>query len=189
MLATWQAIWDALRQDFLDLPSASEAVRLLVRLGAAAILGGMLGIERQRMGKAAGLRTHMLVALGAALFVIAPRSAAMSASDLSRVIQGVVTGIGFIGAGAILKLSERREIQGLTTAASVWLTAAVGVAVGLGHIGSCVIVVVMALIILSVLQRFEQGMAVTELGEHGAIIDRPSESVNAKTAAASTANR
>ncbi|TLD41077.1 MAG: Mg(2+) transport ATPase protein C [Candidatus Jettenia ecosi] len=74
----------------------------------------------------------MLVALGASLFVLISLEFGMSSSDLSRVIQGLATGIGFIGGGAILKLTKEREITGLTTAAGIWLTAAVGVAVGVG---------------------------------------------------------
>lgn len=98
----------------------------------AALLGGLLGFERERLGKAAGLRTHMLVALGAAIFVVAPLEAGMPRSDLGRVIQGVAAGVGFIGAGTILKIATEREIQGLTTAASLWLAAAVGLATGTG---------------------------------------------------------
>jgi putative Mg2+ transporter-C (MgtC) family protein len=79
----------------------------------------------------------------------------MSSSDLSRVIQGLTTGIGFIGGGAILKLSEHREVQGLTTAAGIWLTAAVGVAVGLGRWGSAALSVVLTWIILAILGQIE----------------------------------
>ncbi|HXG82686.1 MAG TPA: MgtC/SapB family protein [Pyrinomonadaceae bacterium] len=75
----------------------------------------------------------------------------MSLSDLSRVIQGLATGIGFIGAGAILKLSEKQEIQGLTTAAGIWMTAAVGVAVGLGRLGLALIGVILTWIVLAVI--------------------------------------
>jgi len=73
----------------------------------------------------------------------------MSSDGLSRVIQGIVTGIGFIGAGSILKLSEQHEIRGLTTAASVWMTAAIGITVGLGSLGIAIMVTILALIILA----------------------------------------
>lgn len=79
----------------------------------------------------------------------------MSTDALSRVIQGIVTGIGFIGAGSILKLSEEREVQGLTTAAGVWMTAAVGVAVGLGSLGVALLSTLFTLIILSFASRVE----------------------------------
>ena len=138
------------------LPDAREVARVTVRMIGAALLGGVVGIQRERVGKAAGVRTHMLVALGAALFVVAPLQFGMSASDLSRVIQGLTTGIGFIGAGAILKLVAEREIEGLTTAAGIWMTAAVGVAVGLGRLGSAVLSVFLTWIILSVLGQLER---------------------------------
>jgi putative Mg2+ transporter-C (MgtC) family protein len=146
---------------FLDelvhgMPDAREVALVTVRMLSAALLGGVVGIQRERVGKAAGVRTHMLVALGAALFVVAPLQSEMSASDLSRVIQGVTTGIGFIGAGAILKLVAEREIEGLTTAAGIWMTAAVGVAVGLGRLGAAVLSVFLTWIILSVLGQLER---------------------------------
>src|SRR4051794_25746863 len=94
----------------------------------AAMLGGVLGVERERSGKSTGLRTHMIVALGAAMFALVPQQAGMTLADMSRVIQGIVAGIGFIGAGAILKHSEANEVYGLTTAAGLWLTAAIGMA-------------------------------------------------------------
>ncbi len=119
------------------------------------LLGAIIGIQRERTGKPAGLRTHMLVSMGAALFVLAPIELGMNNDDLSRIIQGIVTGIGFIGGGAILKLVEEREIEGLTTAAGIFVTAASGVAVGLGRIGLAVISAILGLITLSWINRFE----------------------------------
>lgn len=139
-----------------DLPDQAELVRVVLRSLIAVLLGGLIGFERERVGKAAGLRTHMLVALGATLFVLVAQMAGMHIADQSRVIQGVATGIGFIGGGAILKLSEQREIKGVTTAASIWLTAAIGVAVGAGRVGVAVLGVLLAWIILAVLRRIEQ---------------------------------
>ncbi len=147
---------DAFRAELFDLPDLQQLVRVFVRLSAAVILGGLLGYEREREGKAAGFRTHMLVALGAALFTVAPLEAGMDSADLSRVFQGIVTGIGFIGAGTILKRTEEREIQGLTTAANLWLTAAVGMAVGLGHLWLPILGVGFALLILTVLVYAER---------------------------------
>lgn len=149
---------DALRVELFDLPDLTQFVRVLVRLTAAVILGGLLGYEREREGKAAGFRTHMLVALGAAVFTVGPLEAGMTAGDLSRVFQGIVTGIGFIGAGTILKRADEREIQGLTTAANLWFTAAVGMAVGLGHLWLPTLGVVFALIILTVFGVAERGI-------------------------------
>ena len=112
-----------------------QFTRFVIRLIAAMLLGAIVGYERERAGKAAGLRTHMLVAMGSALFVISCTASEMSIDGLSRVIQGIATGIGFIGAGAILKRRDEREIEGLTTAAGIYMTAATGVAVGLGLLG------------------------------------------------------
>jgi putative Mg2+ transporter-C (MgtC) family protein len=149
---------DALRTELFDLPDLAQFVRVLVRLSAAVVLGGLLGYEREREGKAAGFRTHMLVALGAAVFTVAPIEAGMITGDLSRVFQGIVTGIGFIGAGTILKRADEQEIQGLTTAANLWSTAAVGMAVGLGHLWLPALGVGFALLILSVLGAAERGI-------------------------------
>src|SRR4051794_23855915 len=152
----WRLVWDALYADFSDLPDAGQVTHVVVRLLLAAALGGLLGWERERAGKAAGRRTHMLVALGAAFFVFVPQQAGMSPADLSRVIQGLVAGIGFVGAGAILKEDEGGRVRGLTTAAGIWLTAAVGVAVGLGREASAVLGTLLALLILHLLPGAEQ---------------------------------
>lgn len=137
------------------LPQGETLARVVFRLGVAALLGGIIGVQRERVGKAAGLRTHMLVALGSALFVVAPIEFGMSDEAMSRIIQGLVTGVGFLGAGAILKLEGNRQITGLTSAAGLWLTAAVGIAAGLGQWGSAVVGVVSSLLILEVVARIE----------------------------------
>ena len=120
MSTLWQQIWETIQADFSDLPGVAQVTQMTVRLLLAALCGGMLGFERERAGKEAGLRTHMLVALGAAFFVLIPQQAGVTPGDMSRVLQGIITGIGFIGAGTILKLSEREEVRGLTTAAGIW---------------------------------------------------------------------
>jgi len=130
--------------------------RVLLRVIAATLLGAVVGFERERAGKPAGFRTHILVSLGTAIVVLACAGSQMSMDGLSRVIQGIVTGIGFIGAGSILKLDQERHIQGLTTAAGLWMTAAIGVACGLGTIGLALIATVMTLIVLGVLRAIEQ---------------------------------
>ena len=138
------------------LPDSDQIVRLMLRLIAAVLLGAVVGYERERTGKAAGLRTHMLVALSCAVFVVAPLESGMSAADVSRIAQGVAAGIGFIGAGTILKRSDARDVQGLTTAAGIWLTAGIGVAVGLGRIGLAAITAAMAWTILAAIARLER---------------------------------
>jgi len=132
-----------------------------VRLIVAAVLGGLLGLDRERMGKEAGLRTHMLVALGAALFVIVPHEAGFDNEGLARVIQGLLAGLGFIGAGAILKLNEQERVKGLTTAATVWLAAALGVAAALGRMLTAILGTILALLILSGLRYVETQVSST----------------------------
>ena len=127
---------------------------VVIRVLAAALLGGVVGIQREHTRKPAGLRTHMLVSVATAAFVISCAGYGMTSDGLSRVIQGIVTGIGFIGAGSILKLGQEHEIKGLTTAASVWMTAAIGVTVGLGSLGIALIITAVALMILA-LERIE----------------------------------
>ena len=151
MAEIWLEVWSTLRSEFADIPDVGEATRIVLRLGMAVILGGLLGYERERMGKAAGLRTHMLVALGAAIFVLVPLQNGMQVGDLSRVLQGVIAGIGFLGAGAIIKLSDEREIRGLTTSASIWMTAAIGVAAGMGREATAVLSTLLALMVFSLM--------------------------------------
>jgi putative Mg2+ transporter-C (MgtC) family protein len=131
------------------LPDARQLVHVIIRLVAATLLGAIIGYQRERAGKPAGLRTHILVTLGTTVFVLSCSGVGMSSDGLSRVIQGIITGIGFIGAGSILKLSEERNIQGLTTSAGIWMTAAVGVAVGLGSLGVALLSTLMTLVILA----------------------------------------
>jgi putative Mg2+ transporter-C (MgtC) family protein len=132
----WQEVVDTLEAEFSDLTDASELTRITVRLVIAAVLGGVLGFEREHQGKAAGMRTHMLVAMGAALFV-----------------QGIVAGIGFLGAGTILKGSghDTSHVKGLTTAAGLWMTAAIGTAAGMGREATAVLSTLLALGILSLM--------------------------------------
>lgn len=119
---------------------ASDA-ELALRLGVALVVGGAIGLEREVTGQIAGLRTHMSVALGAALFAVVsaysftefvePRADTNYQIDVTRIASNVVTGVGFLGGGAIVKLGA--SVRGLTTAASMWVTAAVGLAIGLGN--------------------------------------------------------
>lgn len=131
------------------LPDTQQLARVVIRLVSAALLGSIIGFEREKKGKAAGLRTHILVSLGTCVFVLACIGFGMSSDGLSRVIQGIVTGIGFIGAGSILKINAERDIQGLTTSAGIWMTAAIGVAVGLGTLGLALLAAILTLIVLT----------------------------------------
>ncbi len=147
----WEEVTSTLAEEFSSLPDAAEVTRVMVRLLLAALLGGIVGYEREHKGKAAGLRTHMLVAMGAALFVLVPERGGMGIADMSRVIQGVVAGVGFLGAGAIIKRHSEEQVHGLTTAAGIWMTAAIGVACGLGREAIALLATLLAIVILVML--------------------------------------
>lgn len=148
------------------LPDSKELAHVLVRLLAAVVLGAIVGLQRERAGKSAGLRTHILVALGTTLFVLAAARSGMSSDGVSRVVQGISTGIGFIGAGAILKLSATREIQGLTSAAGIWMTAAIGVAVGLGGLGLALLGTIFTWITLASIGLLEHRFEAADAASH-----------------------
>ena len=134
---------------------------MFVRLLAAAGLALLLGLERELRGKAAGLRSHMLVSLGASTFIIMGMHILFATAegdpsariDPTRIVEGVIGGIGFLGAGSIIQ--SRGTVQGITTGASIWMAGAIGVACGLGIFALAGMVTVMALIIMVVLGRFE----------------------------------
>lgn len=157
MTSIWQQITDTIVKEFSDFNDVTEITTLIIRLMMAAILGGILGFEREHRGKAAGVKTHMLVAVGSALFVLIPYQAGISEAELSRVVQGIIAGIGFLGAGAILKKgADEKELKGLTTAAGIWLTSAIGVAAGLGRESSAVLCTLLALVILVIIPKFAE---------------------------------
>ncbi|MEX0641566.1 MAG: MgtC/SapB family protein [Pirellulales bacterium] len=129
-----------------------------LRIGVAAMLGGALGLEREWKGHWAGLRTHMMVAIGCAVFVIAGLGVAGEEhrEAATRVIQGIASGIGFLGAGTILKLDQKQEVKGLTTASSIWLSAALGTAAGLAEFALATAAAVVSLFVLGVLGPVEK---------------------------------
>ncbi|MDP1932299.1 MAG: MgtC/SapB family protein [Gammaproteobacteria bacterium] len=147
----WDTILNTIGAEFSDLSDIEMGTRITLRLLLAALLGGMLGYERASQGKAAGVRTHMLVALGAALFVVVPEQAGVAEDAMSRVTQGVIAGVGFLCAGTILKSERDTDVRGLTTAAGIWLTAAIGVAVGVGYEITAIISALMVLFVLNVI--------------------------------------
>jgi len=149
----WQDIGSVVAAEFSDLPSAAELTRLCMRLLLAAVLGGLLGFERETKGKAAGVKTHMLVALGSAIFMIVPLQIGVEVGDLTRVMQGMVTGVGFLGAGTILKGNSEESVKGLTTAAGLWMTSAIGMTAGLGQAGSALVCTLFALFIFGLMPR------------------------------------
>jgi putative Mg2+ transporter-C (MgtC) family protein len=142
---------------------AEVATRLLI----AVVVGGLIGWNREQRDKPAGLRTHMLVALGSASFTLlgfevgahlSPRTG--DGFDPTRVLQGVIGGIGFLGAGSIIQ--NRGRVSGLTTAASVWVSGALGAAAGVGAYVLAVFTAVFAFVILALLARLEHKIKTTE---------------------------
>lgn len=129
----------------------------LMRVGVAAFLGGLVGVERQVHGQWADLRTYMTVAMGSAIFVVAGLGVAPAPwPDATRVVQGVAAGIGFIGAGTILKLKDTLEVKGLTTAGAIWLAASVGTAAGLAMYELAVAGTLVSLLVLGVVRPLEK---------------------------------
>jgi putative Mg2+ transporter-C (MgtC) family protein len=129
----------------------------LARIGAAAVLGGAIGLEREWHGHWAGFRTHMMVSIGCSIFVIAGLGIARNDQQaVTRIIQGIASGIGFLGAGTILKLDQKQQIKGLTTASSIWLAAALGTAAGLAEFALATASAVISLFVLGVLGPIEK---------------------------------
>ncbi len=131
---------------------APDYVDVLVRIGLTAVLAGLIGLERELDAQPAGFRTHVLVALGAMLFTVAGYG--IVGADPARVAAQVASGIGFIGAGAILRDAGR--VKGLTTAASLWAVAAVGVTVGFGNYAVAASAAVVTVLVLALLKWFER---------------------------------
>jgi len=139
-------------------------VEIFLRLCLATLLGGLIGVNRELMHQAAGLRTHAIVGLGAAIVTsIVVWNADMTGpfhfDAMSRVIQGIITGIGFLGAGVILRTENGQSVHGLTTAASIWLSACLGCACGAGAwmiAGSAFVLVMLILIVGGPLEQWIQ---------------------------------
>ena len=134
-------------------------ISAVIRLFLAFILGGIIGLEREKKGRSAGLRTHILVCVGSALIMLVSLHIFEIYKDVAdidpaRIAAGVVTGIGFLGAGTIIRSSEGSH--GLTTAASVWISAGIGLAVGCGYIAPALLATFIAFLTLFSLKRLEQ---------------------------------
>lgn len=154
-------ILQTLLAEFSDLGQVEHLTRAVLRLVLAVLLGGLLGWERESQGKSAGVRTHMLVCLGAALFVMSLEQDGAEHDAMSRVIQGIAAGIGLLCAGTILKGRNTGDVKGMTTAAGIWTAAAIGVAVGLGREATAVLGTLLALIVLHLVPLL------VDLGESG----------------------
>jgi putative Mg2+ transporter-C (MgtC) family protein len=129
----------------------------LARLSLTVVLTGLIGFERQIHGRWAGLRTHIGVGLGTCVFMLAGLGIAPpTGPEATRVIQGIAAGVGFLGAGTILKLRDQLEVKGLTTASSIWLAAAVGTACGIGMFSLAISSTILTLLVLAVLRPLEK---------------------------------
>lgn len=129
--------------------TSPDATAIAIRLGLAMVAGAIVGVDRELKRKPAGLRTHALVSLGAAIVLIATVGASQGAPDaMSRAIQGIITGIGFLGAGVIMQHEAERRVEGLTTAASIWVAAALGIACGAGIVELALIAVAATIVVL-----------------------------------------
>ena len=126
----------------------NELAEMVLRLALAGVLGGVIGAEREYRGKVAGTRTHLLVALGSALMLLVSRYGFADPGDSGRVAAQIVSGIGFIGAGAIMV--DRQSVHGLTTAAGIWVAAGIGMATAAGLYGLAIATTILALIGLEV---------------------------------------
>ena len=127
----------------------------VISIVLAVVLGGTIGLERQVSGKAAGLRTNILISLGAAVFTIISRQMALQYNDsVARIAAQIVTGVGFIGAGAIIQ--DRGGVHGLTTAATIWLVASIGMACGAHFYRLAVLTTIVAIVVLIGLAKLEK---------------------------------
>jgi putative Mg2+ transporter-C (MgtC) family protein len=141
--------------DTISVPQST--LEIIGRLVLATLLGAAVGANRERLRKPAGLRTHALVSLGAALFTIAGLLLAKDdPAATSRVLQGIAAGIGFIGAGVIMRRPDAQDVQGLTTAAAIWVVAAFGVGVGVGLWQTSLAALALTLVVLGLGERVDR---------------------------------
>jgi len=142
-----------------------EIAEVALRLGAALVAGALIGLDREIKKRPAGLQTHALVSIGAALAVLVVIGSPHPTGDpMSRAVQGIITGIGFVGAGVIMQYERERRVEGLTTAASIWTAAALGMACGAGYLALASVGLGAILFVLVALGRVEGWMARRGLG-------------------------
>jgi len=148
--ATMNIFWEELTA---GLTNHDQMLRVFIRLFAAILLGGLIGLQRTNAKRPAGLRTHTLVCLGTTVVLLSCSGMGLS---LEGAVQGILIGIGFIGAGSILKLSEDHIVAGIQVSVRLWTTAAVGIAIGLGQVGIALITAVLIILVLAVLRALER---------------------------------
>ncbi len=148
-------LWEELTA---GLTNRDQLLRVLVRLFVAILCGGLIGLQKVRATKPSGLRTHTMVCLGTTVVLLSCLFAGISLEGASRAIQGIVIGIGFVGAGSILKSSEEHLIHGLTASVRLWTTAAIGIAIGLGQVGIALIATILIILLLRTISALEGRM-------------------------------
>ena len=142
-----------------------DPAEIALRLGAALVAGALIGLDREFKKRPAGLQTHALVSLGAAIALLVVAGTPSGIGDpMSRAVQGIITGIGFLGAGVIMQYERERRVEGLTTAASIWTAAALGMACGAGYLALALAGLAAVLFVLVVLGRVEVWLARRGLG-------------------------
>jgi putative Mg2+ transporter-C (MgtC) family protein len=134
-----------------------ELMTIILRLAVSIVIGGLVGLERELEHKPAGLRTIILVCLGSTIFILIGFELGLVSSELGRIVAGVVTGVGFLGAGAIIR--ARGEVYGLTTAATIWLASGLGLAIGAGYYALAITASIFVLIILRILGFVEKTLS------------------------------
>lgn len=127
---------------------------IVIRIAVSIIVGGLIGLERELEHKPAGLRTIILVCLGSTIFMLVGMELGLFGAEIGRIVAGVVTGVGFLGAGAIIR--ARGEVYGLTTAATIWLASGLGLAIGAGSFVLAIIASIATLIVLRILGYVEK---------------------------------
>jgi len=133
-----------------------DATAIAIRVGAALLAGAIIGIDRELKRKPAGMRTHSLVSIGAAVVVLVTVGQSTGDADaVSRAVQGIITGIGFLGAGVIMQYEDEKKVEGLTTAASIWVAAALGMACGAGLVELVLISLAAVVVVLVGGERVE----------------------------------
>ena len=144
---------------------------VVARLATALAVGGVIGLNRDLRGKPAGVRTHSLVSIGSALLVMVAVEAGANADGVARVMQGLVAGIGFLCAGVIIHHETRHRVQGLTTAASMWMAAGLGAGCGVGAARTVLVALVAALVVLLVGGPIEHALG-RRLGRRADDVDK-----------------
>lgn len=138
-----------------DLSDPGILLRIIIKMSICLVLGSIIGLNREHAGENAGWRTHILVTMATAAFVMALHESGVALAALAPLVAGMATGVGFLGAGVILRMPDSERVKGLTTAASIYLTAAVGCAIGLGRLWLPIVVSIFGWFTLAYVRRWE----------------------------------